>query len=107
METAVIVAILGVIEGIGCSVIGLIVKRNNADSEEYRAKREADEKKAKEVTKASIDLQFSMADCLDVLLRKAHGDNLNGEVEEARQSLKKAKGELNSHANTFLANSMH
>lgn len=114
MDTPVIVAIIALCDtALGAVIAGLFSWLNHkndkyrskreAEEAEERRKREVEDAKAKRVNKAIIDMQFSMADCLDVLLRKAQGDRLNGEVREARTSLKKAKGRLNDLANEQLA----
>ena len=100
---AIIVAIIGAIESIGIAIIGAMVTRANKREADYRERRERERKLAARVTKASYELQFATADALDVVLRKLHGDKINGECEEARCSLKAAKTELNDICNEQLA----
>ena len=103
MDVTVIVAIIGAIEGIGVAVIGALIAKGNKRTDEYRKERERREDAARKINEASLNLQFAQADALDVLLRKAHGDNLNGEVQEARDSMHRAVGELNKVCNAETA----
>jgi len=102
MDAGVIIAIIGAIEGVGVAIIGAMVARANRKSEEYRNQRaerdkEQDERdKLREERDASLyDLVFATATGTEVLLHQAHGEKVNGNVEEALESIKKAKSECN------------
>lgn len=103
MDASVVIAIIGCIEGIGVALIAGMLARSNRRADEYRARREARDQEARKATKASYDLLFALSDAVDVLLRRAHGDNLNGEVDEARCELSEAKDELNDICNEQIA----
>jgi len=106
VDTTVIVAIIGAIEGLGIALIGLLVSSINRKNEQYRSKREEREAKERAAQKekeqlreefeaAKLDLTFATANAVDVLLVAAHGDEINGNVESARDSITKAKSECN------------
>lgn len=106
MDTTVIVAIIGAIEGLGIALIGLLVSSINKKNEEYRSSREKREAKEREERKksdelreefeaAKLDLTFATANAVDVLLVAAHGDAINGNVDSARESISRAKSECN------------
>lgn len=110
LDTSIVVAIIGAIEAIGVAVIGIIVSGINKKNEEYRAKREHREEQDREQRKrqsellkeyetAKLDLLFATANATDVLLQAAHGDHINGNVENARESISKAKSECNHVVN--------
>ena len=110
MDAGIVIAIISSVEGIGVAVIGWFIAKSNRRNDNYRKEREEREKEreerehdALEATEASYNLLFALADGLDVLLRKAHGDNLNGDVEKAQKELNKAKGDLNHKCNEQLA----
>ena len=48
---------------------------------------------------AKLELLFATANATDVLLQAAHGDHLNGNVEQAMQSIREAKSECNHVVN--------
>lgn len=121
VDTNVLVAQLGFVEAIGCAIVagvfGMLMKRQDrkqkAEREadlKYREEREREEaaekaeRKAKEMAKkefdkAKLDLLFATATGLDVALQALHGDEVNGNVEEARRSISKAKSECNRLTN--------
>ena len=109
MDT-IVVAIIGAIEGLGIAIIGAIVASINKKNEEYRNAR--DEREAAERAKAAeerqlleeyelakLELLFATANGTDVLLKAAHGDHLNGNVQEAMDGIKEAKAECNHVVN--------
>ena len=104
------VAIIGAVEGIGIAIIGVIVSSINKKNEEYRNARELREKAEREKRAeehelleeyelAKLELLFATANATDVLLQAAHGDHLNGNVEQAMQSIREAKSECNHVVN--------
>lgn len=99
VDPTIIVAIIGAVEAIGCAVIGAMISRSNRNTEEYRKKREELDKLREERDACNYDLLFATANACDVLLQAAHGDHVNGNVEEARQSIKHAKSECNKFYN--------
>ena len=121
IDNSVVIAQLGLIEVIGCAVItgifGVVMKwqekRRNKEREddlEYRKMREeeearykaellAKEKARKELDTARLNLSFATANGLMVLLHAAHGDQVNGNVDKAIESIDKAKGECNALTN--------
>ena len=110
MDTAIIVALISAVQAIGVAVITALISRNRREAEVYRAKREEQEKLAKAAADeirnqrearelAMMNLLFADAEGTEVLLKKAHGESINGDVEEARYSIAKARTELNQFVN--------
>lgn len=96
MEVAVVVAIIALIQGLGVAYINGVVTRDRKKEEEYvKAHFERD--------KTTYELLFAMSDGLEVLLKKAHGDAVNGDVEEALNMVKIAKNKLNNLCNSQIA----
>ena len=56
LDSTIIVAIVGAVEGIGIAIIGLIVSGINRKNEEYRNKREQREQKEREQRKRQAEL---------------------------------------------------
>ena len=100
---AIVVAIIGAIEGIGVAVIAGMFQRFTKSNEEYRAKREARDAKREERDAAMYDLLFATANGTEVLLEAAHGEQLNGNVEDALSSIRNAKSSCNHLANQSMA----
>lgn len=106
MDTAVIVAIIACVQAVSVAVIGGIFthytkraeKRADilrADDMDYRRRRE-ERDKAREVRDADLyDLLFATASGTEVLLHQAHGERVNGNVDEALQEIREAKAECN------------
>lgn len=106
MDTAIAVALIGLIEAVGVVIIGGLFNRNNKKNAEYREFREAKEREEanaarerdhdrKELEASMYDLNFAVANATEVLLKKAHGDQLNGDVEAALKAISEAKSESN------------
>ena len=84
MDTAVVIAIIGAIEAIGVAVIGALITRSN--------KREV----AREERDTHLyDLIFATASGTEVLLHQAHGEQVDGNVDDALDQIKRAKAECN------------
>lgn len=107
---AVLVSIVGAIEAIGCAVIGYLVQDSKKKAEEYRAQRDAREEKAAEEARrrdrsqkafqaCQLDLEFAVANACEVLLHKAHGDEVNGNVDAALSQVQNAKSACNHMVN--------
>lgn len=99
MDATVLVAIIGAIEAIAVAIIGGLIARSNksvAEIEDARAERE---RLREERDACNYDLLFATANACDVLLLAAHGDHVNGNVEEARESINKAKAKCNRFYN--------
>ena len=103
MDVNVIVAIVGAIEGLGGAIIAGMFNRFNKRNEEYRAMREQRDEHREEKNACLYDLLFATASGTEVLLHAAHGDHMNGNVDEALRSLKKAKSECNHAFNRHAA----
>lgn len=96
MPVEVLIAIIGLIQAIGVTIIGGLItysqkKRERRD--EAREKRDA----------CNYDLLFAVADGTEVLLQQAHGDKMNGNVDDALSSIRKAKAECNHLYNSQIA----
>ena len=84
MDTGIIIAVIGAIQAVGVAVIGALVARSN--------KRDA----AREERDACMyDLVFATASGTEVLLHQAHGEQINGNVDDALGQLQRAKAECN------------
>ena len=92
MDTTVLVAVIGFMQAIGVAVIGGIITRNRNKDEETRRMRE-------ERDTALYALVFANAGGTEVLLHKAHGDSVNGNVDEALSSIHDAKAKFNNVCN--------
>lgn len=95
METAVIVAIIGAIEAVGVAVIGGMLSRSDKAREDSDQAHIAREQQRMERDTCLYDLMFATAEGTEVLLHSAHGEKMNGNVDEALESIKKAKAECN------------
>ena len=96
MEPTVMVAVLGLIEGIGVAIIGGLLSRSSR-------KRAAEDEARRKRDEAIIDLALANAEGTEVLLHQAHGDHLNGNVEHALASIGKAKSAYNHLCNAQMA----
>lgn len=110
LDTAIIVAIISAVQAVGVAIITALIARNKRENEVYRAKREEQERMAKEQAKdlrvqrenrdmAMMTLLFVDAEGTEVLLKKAHGDQVNGDVQKALDAIGDAKTELNRVVN--------
>lgn len=95
MDSTVVVAIIGLIEAVGVALIGGMLSRANKRSDDYRRKVDERETARVERDAALYDLVFASASGTEVLLHQAHGDHINGNVEEALDSIRNAKSECN------------
>lgn len=95
MDSTVVVAIIGLIEAVGVALIGGMLSRSNRRAAERAVK--VDEREAARVERdaALYDLVFASASGTEVLLHQAHGEQVNGNVDEALESIKNAKAECN------------
>jgi len=96
MPVEVLIAIIGAIQAIGVAIIGGLITlgQNQRDKrDEAREKRDA----------CNYDLLFAVADGTEVLLQQAHGEQMNGNVDEALKSIRKAKSECNHLYNKQVA----
>ncbi|MBR0403786.1 MAG: hypothetical protein IJI68_00980 [Eggerthellaceae bacterium] len=103
MPVEVIVAIIGAIEAIGVAIIGgIITAYRRKDEADRKAQAERDLAREKRDS-ANYDLLFSVADGVEVLLEQAHGDKMNGNIEAALNSVRKAKSNCNHIYNAQVA----
>ena len=114
MDPGITVAIIALVQGLGVAVINGIISRSNKRNDEYRRKRESEEAayrvereerdRRREVRDAKLyNLVFANSTGTEVLLHQAHGDHLNGNVEQALRSIQRAKGDFNSICNQEVA----
>lgn len=95
MEPTITVAIIGMIEALGVAIIGGLLARANKRSEDYQ-KQAAEREHAREERDARLyDLIFAVSSGTEVLLHNAHGEKVNGNVDEALAEIRKAKAECN------------
>lgn len=95
MEPTITVAIIGMIEALGVAIIGGLLARANKRSEDYQ-KQAAEREHAREERDACLyDLIFAVSCGTEVLLHNAHGEKVNGNVDEALSEIRKAKAECN------------
>lgn len=84
MDSGIIIAIIGAIEAVGVAIIGALITRSN--------KREV----AREERDTNLyDLIFATASGTEVLLHQAHGEQVDGNVDDALDQIKRAKAECN------------
>lgn len=95
MDSTIVVAIIGAIEGIGVAIIGGLISRYTKQTDQYRKAREEKDRLREERDACLYDLMFATAGGTEVLLQAAHGDEMNGNVDDALSSIKKAKSECN------------
>ena len=88
MDTAIVIAVVGLIQAVCVTIIGGLINRSNKRNEERETMREKRDA-------CVYDLIFAVAGGTEVLLHNAHGDKINGNVDEALTSIKKAKAECN------------
>ena len=96
MPVEILVAIIGAIQAVGVAIISAIITRTSKERDkrdEAREKRDA----------CNYDLLFAVADGTEVLLQQAHGEQMNGNVDEALSSIRKAKAECNHLYNSQIA----
>lgn len=103
MPVEVIVAIIGAIQAVGVAIIGGIITRNQKCNDEARKLREQREAAREQRDAANYDLIFSVADGVEVLLEQAHGERMNGNVENALESVRNAKSRCNRLYNEQVA----
>lgn len=96
MPVEVLIAIIGAIQAIGVAIIGALINRNSKEREKREAAREQRDA-------CNYDLLFAVADGTEVLLQQAHGEQMNGNVDEALKSIRKAKAECNHLYNEQVA----
>lgn len=110
MDTAIVVALIALVQAIGVAVISGLIQQNRANAEDYRLKREKKEKddEARRLKRetlrverdaAILDLLLADVDGTEVLLKKAHGEAVNGNVDHAIDRIEDAKSNLNSITN--------
>ena len=96
MPIEVLVAIIGAIQAIGVAIIGgLISLKTKARDKREEAREQRDA--------CNYDLLFAVADGTEVLLQQAHGEQMNGNVDQALSSIRKAKSECNHLYNSQVA----
>lgn len=103
MPVEVVVAIIGAIEAIGVAIIGGIITSNRRKDEADRDARVKREEARERRDAANYDLLFAVADGVEVLLEQAHGEKMNGNVEDALSSVRNAKSKCNHLYNEQVA----
>lgn len=115
VDPSVLVAAITSAEGIGVVVLGAIFAHFEKKSErraeqsrkedlEYRADRERREEARKKRDAALYGVVLSTARGSEVLLQKARGDELNGEVSHALNSIENSISKFNNVSNEELSN---
>lgn len=87
VDATVVVAIIGAAQAVSVAIIGGLISRSTKRRESRDVRREG-------LYSAMITLLFATATGTEVLLHKAHGDKLNGNVESAISGLHDAKGDM-------------
>lgn len=103
MEAAIIVAIVALIQGVAVAVINGQMNKVKEDNEEYRKKREKRDAERQERDEAIYNLVLANASGTEVLLHQAHGDRVNGNVDDALNSIHSAKSNYNKICNRQMA----
>lgn len=96
MTPEIMVALIGAVEAIGVAIIGGLINRNHREAEEQQTAREQRDA-------CLYDLVFAVASGTEVLLHNAHGEKVNGNVDEALASIHDAKTECNRVFNRQVA----
>lgn len=96
MTPEIMVALIGAVEAIGVAIIGGLINRNHREAEEQQTARE-------QRNACLYDLVFAVASGTEVLLRQAHGEKMNGNVDAALESIHNAKTECNKLFNQQMA----
>lgn len=115
MDTDIIVALIVLAQAVGVAVINNRMKRRDESNAEYRKAREEKEKERdeadreryrarKELDVAILGLTFANAEANEVLLHRAHGDQVNGNVDEALSRIGQAKAHCNDLVNQAAMN---
>ena len=99
MDVDVIVALIVLVQAIGVAVINNRMKRRDESNDKYREEREEKERERKKLDVAILDLAFANAKANEVLLHKAHGDQVNGNVDSALQQIQQAESRCSSIVN--------
>ena len=103
IEASVLVAVIGAIEAITVAIVGGLIARSNKKAEEIESAR-AERDDLREKRDACLyDLIFATAVGTEVLLQQAHGEKMNGNVEDALTSIRSAKSECNHEFNKQVA----
>lgn len=79
------------------------VKRESERSEAFRRSQQDAERRREERDEAMYTLLFADATGTEVLLHKAHGDDVNGNVDAALSDIRQAKADLNAIRNEAMA----
>lgn len=95
MDSGIIIAIIGAIEAVGVAIIGALVARSNKRTEDAEKARGEREQAREERDACLYDLVFASASGTEVLLHQAHGEQVNGNVDDALDQIKLAKAECN------------
>lgn len=99
MDPTVIVAVITAVQAVGVAVIGglfaVYTRRAEERADEVARKRDESDRMRQEIDSCMYDLVFATANAMEVLLHHAHGDHINGNVDEALESIKSAKAECN------------
>lgn len=103
MDTAIIVAVVALFQGVTVAIINGILSRNRKEDEARERKRDNEQRAREERDAAVYDLTFALANGVEVLLHQAHGERLNGNVEDALNQITRAKSECNHLFNKTVA----
>lgn len=103
MDVAVIVAIVALIQGVSVAVINGLINKTNKENEAYRARREKRDAERQERDEAIYNLVLANASGTEVLLHQAHGEKVNGNVDDALKSIHSAKSNYNHICNKQMA----
>lgn len=110
MDTAVIVAIVALVQGIGVAVINGAMKRREESNAVYREQREAKEREREKEEREREELRnerddrmaelvFAALDGNEVLLRIAQGEGSNSKVDKAVEKIGEARNGYNDFVN--------
>ena len=95
MDVSVIVAIVALIQAVAVAIRNNKMNQVKEENEAYRKKREKRDEERKERDEAIYNLVLANASGTEVLLHQAHGEKLNGNVEDALNSIHAAKSHYN------------
>ena len=106
----VIIAVVALIQGIGVALVQGMMSRKERDTQDYRRQREEAEKERdkerekreqsrKQLDVAILALAFATSEGTEVLLHQAQGEQVNGNVDSALESIHNARRTCNELIN--------
>ena len=103
LAAAVIAAVCALIQGVTVALINKGHKSDEASRAAAAEKRAKDAENRVKRDECVYALLFAEANGIEILLRAAHGEHINGNVESALKAIENAKDKCNSEFNHQVA----